>query len=163
MQKPCAVCGKPFEAQRPQAMYCGETCKKRAQRAGTAASRNRKKPRPAPAAAPPPPDTSSDESSTPPSSETLAYAPVGVVAATVKELADADRLDTVLGQLALKLAVRLEGSVFDTGSAFTALSKELRTVVGLAVAGAHVEDDEVDELQKRRDEKQRAAAAAATS
>lgn len=162
MQKPCAVCGKPFEAQRPQAKYCGETCKKRAQRAGTAASRDRSKPRPAPPPAPAASQSVGDQSSD--SAEASPYAPVGVVAATAKELADAGRLDTVLGQLALKLAVRLESAVFDTGSAFAALSKELRAVAAAAVAGAHVEEDEVDELQARRDEKKaRAAAAAATS
>ena len=88
------------------------------------------------------------------------YAPVGLVATVVKELNDANRLDTVLGQLALKLAVRLEASTFDTGSSFMSLSKELRAVMASAVAGAHVEDDEIDELQKRRDEKEAAARAA---
>ncbi|WP_099024327.1 DUF2256 domain-containing protein [Mycolicibacterium palauense] len=161
MQKPCAVCGRPFEAQRPQAKYCGETCKKRAQRAGTAGARDRKKPRRTAAA--PPATTPTTEHSDPPAPNTEAYASVGVVAATVKELSEADRLDTVLGQLALKLAVRLEASTFDTGSSFAALSKELRAVTAAALAGAAVEDDEVDELQKRRDEKKARAAAAATS
>ena len=92
--------------------------------------------------------------------ESQMYAPVGLVATVVKELNDANRLDTVLGQLALKLAVRLEASTFDTGSSFMSLSKELRAVMASAVAGAHVEDDEIDELQKRRDEKEAAARAA---
>lgn len=163
MQKPCAVCSKPFEAQRPQAKYCGETCKKRAQRSGQAGSRDRKKrPAPDPAAA-----VAAVLGTTPPGAPDAAgadpaplYAPVGVLASVVKELADAQRLDTVLGQLALKLASRLESATFDTGSSFTALSKELRAVMAAAVAGAHVEDDEVDELQKRRDEKEAAARAA---
>ena len=31
-EKLCAVCGKPFRSHRPEAMTCGETCKKRRQR-----------------------------------------------------------------------------------------------------------------------------------
>ncbi|MGE2733837.1 hypothetical protein [Mycolicibacterium vaccae] len=166
MQKPCAVCGKPFEAKRPQAKYCGETCKKRAQRAGTATSRDRKKPRPAESLAAAAAFAaglmgSSDQAGADGGDSDPLYAPVGLVASVVKELNDAKRLETVLGQLALKLAVRLEASTFDTGSSFMALSKELRAVMAAAVAGAHVEDDEIDELQKRRDEKEAAARAAA--
>jgi len=84
--------------------------------------------------------------------------PIGVVAAVAAELSAAGRLNTSLGQQALKLAVRLETSKTDTGAGLASLSKELRALMVQALAGVTQVDDPVDEIAKRRDEKLKRAA-----
>ncbi len=76
----------------------------------------------------------------------------GLLNALRCELADADRLDTALGQQALALAVKLS-SPFDTGSAMAAVSRELRAVREEALRGAEQAADPLDELRLRRDAK----------
>lgn len=34
MQRTCESCGRPYDAKRPQSRFCGDTCRKRAQREG---------------------------------------------------------------------------------------------------------------------------------
>lgn len=78
-----------------------------------------------------------------------------LVGATRRELEEAGKADTVLGQLALSLAGRMSGTV--TGLA--ALSKEFRAVkaeaLGASSAGSSStpSTDGVDELRARRDAK----------
>ncbi len=76
----------------------------------------------------------------------------GLVEALRRELVDAGRLDTALGQQAIVLAVKLS-SPFDTGSAMTAVSRELRAVREEALRGAEQAADLLDELRLRRDAK----------
>ncbi|MFI6428478.1 hypothetical protein [Promicromonospora sp. NPDC050880] len=38
VKRRCAMCAKEFEARRPHARYCSDTCRKRARRAGAAAA-----------------------------------------------------------------------------------------------------------------------------
>jgi hypothetical protein len=130
----CAVCGASFEAKRPQAKFCSATCRKRSSRGAG--------------------PTAASPSSAPPADG----APIGVVAATAAELSAADRLNTSLGQAALRLAVRLETSTTDTGAGLASLSKELRAVMAQALATAEPVDDPVDELARRRDAKRDRAA-----
>ncbi|QBI97245.1 hypothetical protein KD930_gp01 [Mycobacterium phage Kevin1] len=136
MRRECAVCGQPFEAQRPQAKYCGETCRKRAQRGGIAKQKQQ-----APL--------------TPPASATPAGGLIETVQAALEE---ADRLHTIAGQHALELARRIVYAPgMNTGVA--ALSKQLQAVLAEALAGAaSVAADPVDELKARRDAKRRKGA-----
>lgn len=121
----CDYCAEPIESKSRNARFCSPECR----------ARNKDTPRPptaVPLQAVPDPAT-------------------GLVDALTKELADAKRLDTVLGQQALALAVKMSG--FESGSSLAALSKELRTVMAEATRGAEVAADPLDELKLRRDRK----------
>lgn len=135
MTRNCDVCRKPFEAKRPQARFCGATCRKRNSRgAGPTAPMPKSAPVvPVPAEA----------------------AGAGLIATVVNELTAADRLNTAVGQCALRLAVRMETSTVDTGAGLAAMSKELRAVMAQALAGAQEAEDPIDELRARRDRKRR--------
>lgn len=80
----------------------------------------------------------------------------GLISSVVNELTAAGRLNTSLGQCALRLAVRIETSTVDTGAGLASMSKELRAVMAQAVAGAADAEDPVDELKARRDRKRSA-------
>jgi hypothetical protein len=122
MKVSCAACGKPFDAQRKTARYCGPACRKRKQRRGAAIE-----------TLPPPVEV-----------------PSGSLADTVRdELTSAGRLNTALGAQAVRLAERME-SPFDTGSAIAALSRELRAVMTEALQDASRAVDPLDELAQRR-------------
>lgn len=127
MRRECAVCSAPFEAQRPQAKYCGDTCRQRAKRGGLAQSRTAA-PRPA-----------SDS---------------GLLEAVRAELEGAGRLDTVAGQHALELANRIVNAPgMNTGVA--ALSKQLQAVLAEALRNSGQSVNPLDELRARRDRKRR--------
>ncbi len=129
MNRECDACGTEYEAQRKTSRYCSTRCRMRASRRIEA-----------PVAA-----------ESPGSGE--------LVEALRRELADAGRLDTALGQQALALAVKL-ASPFDTGSAMAAVSRELRAVREEALRGAEHVADPLDELRLRRDAKRAGARAA---
>ena len=76
----------------------------------------------------------------------------GLVGVTERELEQAGRLDTRLGQMAVALAEKLAAGR-DTGSAMAAVSREFRSVMDEAMRGAMIETDELDELAARRDSK----------
>jgi hypothetical protein len=81
-------------------------------------------------------------------------APGSVVESVRAELETAGRLDNSLGQQALSLASRLDGgSSFDTGSALAAVSRELRSVMELALRDATTVADPLDEFTARRERK----------
>lgn len=135
MTRNCDVCRKPFDAKRPQARFCGATCRKRASRgAGPTVAA------PKPAVSAPLPAEA---------------AGAGLIASVVNELTAAGRLSTALGQCALRLAVRMETSTVDTGAGLASMSKELRAVMAQALANAEESDDPIDELRARRDRKRR--------
>ncbi|KRB73070.1 hypothetical protein ASE01_20045 [Nocardioides sp. Root190] len=133
-------CGT-FEAKSPRARWKTPGCKKRAQReaAGTAGAD--------PTAGLKPEDP--------------------LVTAVRKDLAAANQLETVDGQIALHLAKQVKAA---TGTAAGSLAKELRQVldrIGATPAPtpagdqpktAEVEDDEVTEARRRREAKAREAA-----
>lgn len=121
----CATCGKRFEAQRKTARFCGPTCRQRAHR-GSEVPVAPVEVLPAQGASEP-----------------------ALVAATRKELADAERENSTLGQIALRLAAQLAVAA-DTGSGTAALSKELRAVMTEALANAPKAADSLDELAQRR-------------
>ena len=128
----CQVCEQPFQAKRDTAKYCGERCKKRAQRGGGAKNgkeRQAEKPQLA-----------------------------SVAAATLLELQEAKRLHTPLGQAALALAHRLDLSHTDTGAGVASLAKQLQATLAAATADVDAEQaDPVDEVRAARERKLRAA------
>ena len=137
MTRKCEICRKPFEAKRPQARFCGDTCRKRNQRGAGPTPKMPSKPA-ATAAVP------------------VEAAGVGLISSVVNELTEAGRLNTALGQSALKIAVRMETSTTDTGAGLAAMSRELRAVLAQALADTEVEADPIDELRARRDRKRSA-------
>ena len=139
MRKTCAMCPTEFEAKHPTAKYCGERCKKRAQRqpGGTKATKRRK-----PAGV-----------VELPAEPTIEPAAVSLSAATVAELGRAERLETALGQAALALARRIDASGGETGSALAALVREHRAALAEAVRDAQKAADPLDELRTRRERK----------
>lgn len=128
MLKQCEFCGRGFEARRDSARFCGDTCKKRAQRAGTAA-----------------PSVGSEA----PSED----GPLAKI--TYDTLDEAGVLETVAGAQALLLARRMETG-HETGAAIAALSKQLQTIVDSALASVK-RQDAMDEVTRKRDEKLRRA------
>lgn len=133
MQRKCAVCGNAFEAQRPQAKYCGPTCRQRAHRSGPAV----------PVVQIPAADGERAQ---------------GLIEVVEAELKTAGRLNTVAGQHALELARRIvHAPGMNTGVA--ALSKQLQAVLAEALSGTQGQaTDPIDELRARRDAKRRGTA-----
>jgi len=136
----CAGCGETFEARRASAKWCSDRCRK---------SKGRSKP----VEAPPVVDAADD---TPPEL-------TGLVAAVTRDLESAGALSTFNGQLALQLAKRLTDP---DESGISALAKELRSVMALAVGSAAPEggaepkvepEDEVEKARRRREEARQAA------
>lgn len=127
MQRQCAQCNRPFEAQRPQAKYCGATCRVRASRAGGSSA----------AKAPP--------------AVVAAEGAADLVSAVTAELTAAGRESSALGVQAIAIAERM--ARFDTSAGLAALSKELRAVMASALQNAAPVADAVDELKARRDRK----------
>lgn len=132
MKVRCAECSTPFEAQRATAKFCSGTCRQRNYQAAKIANSPAETPKIAPL------------------TPTLVPNPLEhpLITATRRELADADRLDSVAGQLALELAEKV-CSGRDTGSAKAAASKEFRSVLAEALATAP-RADVLDELAARR-------------
>ena len=128
MQHTCARCGRAFEAKRDNARFCSERCR-------TGASRARRSGRP---------ETIASVSVLPVAHEDVGS---GVVGATRAELEAACRVDTVLGQAALKLAERIDSSTAVMG--FAALVRELRETMVEAVRDAEQRSDALDEIQQR--------------
>lgn len=130
MLKACAVCGTEFNAKRKAARYCGERCKKRAQRrpGGTvvtlASAARPQRDAPAP--------LSGD----------------GLAAATARALERAGRSDTELAAAAMLLARRLDSAVdSETGAGVAALMKEYRATLAEATKDAEAADDELDQIR----------------
>ena len=76
-----------------------------------------------------------------------------LVAALVRELDAASRLETPEGEQALFLARRLAMPTSDTAAAVASLSKEYRAARLEALKGVQSADSRLDELRARRDAK----------
>ena len=127
MVRNCNVCRSSYEAKRPNAKYCSDRCRKRAQRA------------------PDQPVIPLSVVNMPPPAEDGS-----LTAATLAELTTADRLNSSLGQAAMLLARRLDGGGNDTGSSVAALVREHRSTLADAVKDAKVAADPLDQLARRR-------------
>lgn len=134
MARLCAGCGRSVASQRAGALYCGDTCKKRGQRAQKAAERQNIAP----------------ERGITPESGSEAPLVVSVRAA----LAEADREASFAGQIALELAARVANGK-ELGSSVASLAKQLRETMAEALAGVAVAADPLDEIRARRDAKRR--------
>lgn len=144
MRKSCAVCSNEFEAAKPNARFCGATCRKRA---------SRSKP-----ATPQPSATTTAPAVTVPRPPADPGTPQSLYEAVKAKLAEVERLDTIAGAHALELANRIVNAPgMNTGVA--ALSKQLQAVLAEALVDTSTVADPMDELEKRRAEKLARAAA----
>ena len=115
MPEVTCTCGKRFTAARANARYCSDKCRKRTKRSG------------ADVVEMPTPDPTPD--------------PAGgsagpIETSAVRELTEAQRLDTSLGWTVVALARRLDRGHMETGSAYAALSKEFEAKRAAALRGA---------------------------
>lgn len=142
MDRPCDVCGKSFVAQRSTAMYCGEVCKKRAQRA-KAKAEGALAQAAASAKVLTMPASRTSRRSTSRSRRTLCVE--DRAAAELGDLAD-----TALGQQALLIARRLDERVDTSGSAVATLSRQLSALLAEAAsiqaASEPVSEDDGDPI-----------------
>lgn len=79
-----------------------------------------------------------------------------VEAAAIAELERAERLQSLAGQISLRLARDLD-SLAMTGSQASSLSAQLLKTVDAATGGAPAEPDEIDEFTRRAREKRASA------
>src|SRR5215217_6300658 len=100
MQRNCDYCGRPYEAKKATSRFCQTKCR--------VANNQRPEGRVAPVV--PIVETVRESGKDSP-----------IVAQVKRELVDAGRLETALGQYALAAAWRLDGSTFDNGSAYASL------------------------------------------
>jgi hypothetical protein len=130
----CQECGSLFEAKRRGAQFCGVACRKRSSLRDIAA-------REAGELAPVSSISSPETTENPPESP--------LVASTRRELDEAGVADTVNGQIALRLALKLS-QPGDTGSAMASLARQLSAAMAEALAGGTKKADSMDELMERR-------------
>jgi len=119
------ACGVAYEAKRRTSKFCSDDCRVR----------------------------NASESKVvdlPPPAEALT-APA-VAAAVRVELESAGRVESTLGQAALRLAARIDGGG-DTGAGMASLSRELRATMDAALRDAAKSADLLDELAARREQK----------
>lgn len=135
MRKSCEACGVDFEAKRTARKYCGERCKKRAQRRPGGVKAH--DPVEVPVVMPLP--------------EVPQDGPVAV--ATRVELELAGRANSAAGNAALALARRIDTGTAETGSSLAAMVREHRATLAEAVRGAVAAADPLDELRARRERK----------
>ena len=102
-------CGKTFEARSSKARYCSDRCRKRKVKAEVIELLT---------------SSVGDDSAG------------SVATATARELTEAGRLDTALGQACMALARRLDMPGVDTGSALAAVAARLESMLATATKGA---------------------------
>lgn len=122
-------CGTTFQARSAKARYCSDRCRKRTGKAAKVVELNAERAAAAGGAA------------------------GSVEKATARDLADAGRLDSTLGQACLVLARRLDSPGLDTGSAMSAVAARLEAMLASATrgAGAATAPQQLrDELAERR-------------
>lgn len=132
MKRRCDYCGKAYEAKTKRSRYHSDACRKAADRHPERKAVER--------------EAAAEE-----------MVPGAVVAATRVELDAAGRTSSALGQAALAVALKIDGGVAETGSAFATLVKELRATLAAALGNTEVEGDIVDELKQQRQKRHRAA------
>ena len=138
MQRPCAQCGKPFEAERATATFCGATCRQRSRRGTKPAAPALAEVRPL---------------RTPDPKPAVPLVPSSLYDTCAGELGES--ASTSLGRAALLIARRLDDGLDTSGAAVAALSKELSRLMDLArpAEQAAAEDDPIAYLQRRADER----------
>lgn len=140
----CAACAKPLSSSNPRKRFCDSTC-----RANGAKRRAKGVPE---ALVTVLPSAAADDVDQEPD-EHLERGPVA--AATLRELVEADRADSALGQSALALARRIDMGV-DTGSALASAAARHAELLAAATRGARRQETELDRVRRQRDEKRHA-------
>lgn len=117
-------------------MYCGERCKKRAQRNPG---------RPA-------------NGTSVPVAGLAQVSPIRestgrVAAMTERKLLDAGRLDTVMGAVAMALAAKVDEPGLDTGSSLAAVTRELDRCLERALEGVRVAETPLERQRRSREMK----------
>jgi hypothetical protein len=133
----CSECSALFEAKRRGATFCGVKCRQ-------AASRRDREARSESEIAPVTPISPPETPVSPPET--------ALVATTRLKLEEAEAVDTVPGQVALRLAQKLAGTG-DTGSAMASLARQLSAAMAEALAAGTKRADSLDELAARRRQK----------
>jgi hypothetical protein len=128
MERACVICGTGFVARNSRRRFCSDRCRKRAVRGGFVAAVSAAEPR------------------TP-------SGPGAVEQATGEVLRAVGRLGTPLGQVAVVLARRLDHPGADTGSALSAVARQLQVAMEAVTADVRPAMDPLDELRARRDRK----------
>jgi hypothetical protein len=120
----CDQCGAAYLAKRSTSKFCSEKCR-------------------------------NDAKSKPSVTQLRVVLPVadGVTAVVEAELEAAGRVRTVAGQAALVLARRLDNGSLETGPALASLAKQLESTLAVALRGAALKPDALDELKAARDRK----------
>lgn len=138
MERPCDVCGEPYEAKRATSKTCSARCRVAKSRGAVAIHRD---PLPEPPLTPVVVIPDADEAVGP------------VTSALLQELTEADRASTSLGQAALSLARRVDLGR-DTGAGLASLVKQLEATKNSATADVRSEatplDRTRDQLAERR-------------
>ena len=126
MTRTCEMCGKPFETKRPDAKTCSSTCRVRLSRSGGSAPKLR--------VVVPMEDRPTRGGS--------------LLGSVVVALEEAKALETPAGRLAVSLATRIDDPESnDSGSAVASLSRELRAVLGEALARSSKSASPLDEIR----------------
>ena len=128
MMRNCDSCGCSYQAKRETSKFCSTRCRVNASNARKYAGN----PQVAPVV-----------------QEQPAVVAGGLVDVTRAALEEADRLDSVPGQQALRIAEAMAGR--ETGGGIAALSKALSTVMAEALEGVAAAADPLDELRVRRE------------
>lgn len=124
MTRQCEVCGERFAAKRSDARTCSQACRNRLKREAVRARRVR---------------VAADDP-----------LPVAVAEAVLAELVKAGRETSALGQSALVLAGRIDGSAGESPQAVAALVKQLVATLDRVRDGVPAPRTIVDELIERR-------------
>lgn len=133
-RRACDACGAIYQPARVTSKFCGDRCRKRAQRARL--SKFDRQPR--------------DDVSALPST---VRKPGPVTVAVLAELVAANRHDSALGQQCLYLAGRIDHGLAESGSALAALNRELRATRSEALAAVAGPGDALDEMARKREER----------
>lgn len=128
MMRNCDFCGRSYQAKRETSRFCQPKCRVY----NSNAKKNPQAPQPRP-----------------PGEPVLECGDVNLVEVTRATLEQSDRLDTVAGQQALRIAQAMSGR--ETGAGIAALSKALSTVMSEALEGVPAVADSLDELKARRE------------
>jgi hypothetical protein len=160
-QRTCQQCGTPFEAKRPQALFCGHVCRNRASRLRAELREDTTpaaEPTPAPARQVLEPSAIWGAEEEPPAGSGWGDEDqprlITVLTTTHQLLSDQHVLETPLGQAALQLAARLDESHHESGSSMATLAKQLQSTLAAATAAAAKSaEDPMDEIRRRREER----------
>lgn len=132
----CQSCGNFFEPTTDIQKFCSDKCRMRNHRAKTKVAKLR---------------VAQDLTDAPNQPSTGQMA--GVYASVKETLTNAGVIDSASAQIALALATRLQDPGNDSGSAVSAVAKELRAAMAEALTVRKVSGDLIDELRAKREQR----------